>query len=212
MTTIETALDHFNRSGARALSNVELLQLITGNETTGKELHRHINMRTMSSVDGTEISEAITEYAVRAKGAETKRAAAVAAALEFGRRHYEPHQAPTIDCPEAAAKELNFIRDKKQEYFVLITLDGARRLINTRTITIGTLMSSLVHPREVFAPAIEDRAASIIIGHNHPSGMLDVSEQDREVTRRIKQVGDIIGIRLDDHIIVAGRDGYISAM
>ena len=73
-----------------------------------------------------------------------------------------------------------------------------------------TLMSSLVHPREVFALAIEDRAASIIIAHNHPSGMLDISEQDREVTRRIRQAGDIIGIRLDDHIIIAGED-FVSA-
>ena len=71
-------------------------------------------------------------------------------------------------------------------------------------------MSSLVHPREVFALAIEDRAASIIIAHNHPSGMLDISEQDREVTRRIRQAGDIIGIRLDDHIIIAGED-FVSA-
>ena len=88
----------------------------------------------------------------------------------------------------------------------MLTLDGARRLIDKRTITVGTLMSSLVHPREVFAPAIEDRAASIIIGHNHPSGMLDVSEQDREVTRRIREAGNILGIRLDDHIIVAGGE------
>ena len=67
-----------------------------------------------------------------------------------------------------------------------------------------------IHPREVFAPAIEDRAASIIIGHNHPSGMLDISEQDREVTKRIKQAGDLLGIQLDDHIIVAG-DSFVSA-
>ena len=92
----------------------------------------------------------------------------------------------------------------------MLTLDGARRLINCRTITIGTLMSSLVHPREVFAPAIEDRAASIIIGHNHPSGMLDISEQDREVTRRIKLAGDLLGINLDDHLIVA-ESSYVSA-
>ena len=105
---------------------------------------------------------------------------------------------------------MDFIKDKKQEYMVLLTLDGARRLIQIRTITVGTLMSSLIHPREIFAPAIEDRAASIIIAHNHPSGILDVSSHDRDVTRRIRQAGDIIGIRLDDHIIIAG-DEFISA-
>jgi DNA repair protein RadC len=92
----------------------------------------------------------------------------------------------------------------------MLTLDGARRLIKSRTITVGTLMSSLVHPREVFAPAIEDRAASIIIGHNHPSGRLDISEQDREVTKRIKMAGELLGITLDDHIIVTS-DSYVSA-
>lgn len=92
----------------------------------------------------------------------------------------------------------------------MLTLNGARRLINCHTVTIGTLMSSLVHPREVFALAIEDRAASIIIAHNHPSGMLDISEQDRGVTRRIREAGELIGIMLDDHIIVAG-DSFVSA-
>jgi DNA repair protein RadC len=130
--------------------------------------------------------------------------------LEFWRRKFTKQTAPLIDSPEKAADQLDNIRNKKQEHFVLLTLDGARRLINNRIITIGTLMSSLVHPREVFSQAIEDRAASIIIAHNHPSGMLDISEQDREVTRRIKQAGDLIGIRLDDHIIVAGDD-FVSA-
>jgi len=126
--------------------------------------------------------------------------------LEFWRRKLTKQTAPLIDSAEKAAEQFSYIAEKRQEYFSMLTLDGARRLIDKRTITVGTLMSSLVHPREVFAPAIEDRAASIIIGHNHPSGMLDVSEQDREVTRRIREAGNILGIRLDDHIIVAGGE------
>ena len=78
------------------------------------------------------------------------------------------------------------------------------------TVMVGTLMSSLVHPREVFSRAILAGAASIIIAHNHPSGSLSISENDREVTRRIRQAGEILGIRLDDHVIVA--DGsFVSA-
>ena len=138
------------------------------------------------------------------------KASAFFAALEFWNRKFTKNPAPLIDSAEKAAEQLDFIRNKKQEHFVMLTLDGARRLINCRTITIGTLMSSLVHPREVFAPAIEDRAASIIIGHNHPSGSVDISEQDREVTQRIKKAGDLLGIRLDDHLIVA-ENAYISA-
>jgi DNA repair protein RadC len=93
----------------------------------------------------------------------------------------------------------------------MLTLDGARRMINTHTITIGTLTASLVHPREVFAPAMEDRAASIIIAHNHPSGSLVISDKDREVTKRIFEAGELLGITLDDHIVIAGDD-FVSAM
>jgi DNA repair protein RadC len=118
---------------------------------------------------------------------------------------------PLIDTPEKAAEQFNFIRDKKQEHFAMLTLDGARRLIAARVVTIGTLTASIVHPREVFAPAIEDRAASIIIAHNHPSGSLEISRSDREVTGRIREAGELLGIRMDDHIIVTENDFVCAA-
>ena len=98
------------------------------------------------------------------------------------------------------------IRDKKQEHFVCLTLDGANRLIAKRTITIGTLTASLVHPREVFADAITDRAASIIVAHNHPSGNLTPSAADREVTARLHSAGELLGIDVIDHIIVTATE------
>jgi len=119
-----------------------------------------------------------------------------------------------IDSVEKAAAIIETLWDGSkltQEHFWLLALDGARRIAGAFTVTIGTLMASLVHPREVFQRAILAGAASIIIAHNHPSGKLDISENDREVTRRIRQAGDILGIRLDDHIIVAGGD-YTSAL
>lgn len=110
---------------------------------------------------------------------------------------------PIIDSPEKAVEQLKYIRNKKREYFVCLTLDGVNRLIRKRTVSIGTLTSSLVHPREVFIGAIKDHAASIIVAHNHPSGSLEASEADREVTRRLKEAGEILGILLFDHIIIA---------
>ena len=112
---------------------------------------------------------------------------------------------PIIDSPEKAAEQLSDIRDKKQEYFVCLTLDGANRLIAKRTISIGTLTSSLVHPREVFADAITDRAASIIVAHNHPSGSLNPSIADLEVTERLNSAGELLGIKLIDHLIVTPK-------
>ena len=118
-----------------------------------------------------------------------------------------------IDKPELAAELIEHVFDGSnltQEHFWLIALNGARKVSGVFEVTVGTLMSSLVHPREIFNRAILAGAASIIIAHNHPSGSLDISEDDREVTKRIRQAGDILGIRLDDHIIVCEGD-YVSA-
>jgi len=208
----ELPREKLDRKGATALSDTELLQAVIGSggkDNDYKQIAKNLNAAIQKiGADNLTIND------VKAiKGIGPAKATVVFAALEFWRRKYTKQTAPLIDSPETAAKQLDFIRDKKQEHFVLLTLDGARRLIKSRTISIGTLTSSLVHPREVFSPAIEDRAASIIIGHNHPSGMLIISEQDRDVSRCLKQAGELLGIRLDDHIIVAGDgDGFTSAM
>ena len=133
----------------------------------------------------------------------------IMAGFELWRRRFESSEQPVIDSPDRAADQLSDIRDKKQEYFVCLTLDGANRLISKRIITIGTLTSSLVHPREVFAEAISDRAASIIVAHNHPSGNLQSSDADRQVTERLKEAGVLLGINLVDHIIVTSK-GFVS--
>lgn len=98
---------------------------------------------------------------------------------------------------------------KNQEHFMLITLDGASKVIEKRVIFIGTLNQSLVHPREIFRPAILDNAAGIIIAHNHPSGTLEPSHADIQVTTRLKEVAKLIGIELLDHVIIS-KNGYYS--
>ena len=97
----------------------------------------------------------------------------------------------------------------EREHFVAITLDGASRVITTRVISIGTLNQSLVHPREVFRPALLDNAAGIIVAHNHPSGQLEASIEDKRVTKRLKEVGILLGIELLDHVILS-CEGYLS--
>ena len=209
MDIIELPREKLKRKGAAALTDVELLQALIG--SGGKDNDFYQIAKNLNAVILKVGADKLTIDDVKAvKGIGDAKATIVFAALEFWRRRFTKHRAPLIDSPEKAAEQVNFIRDKKQEYFVLLTLDGARRLINCRTITIGTLMTSLVHPREVFSPAIEDRAASIIIAHNHPSGCLDISEQDKDVTKRMRLAGELLGIRLDDHLVVAG-DGFVSA-
>ena len=196
--------------GAAALTDIELLQAVIGSggkDNDYKQIAKNLNAAIIKIG-----ADKLTVGDVKAiKGIGDAKATVVFAALEFWRRKFTKQTAPIIDEPEKAAKQLDNIRGKKQEYFVVLTLDGARRLINNHIVTIGTLMSSLVHPREVFALAIEDRAASIIIAHNHPGGTLDISAKDKDVTHKIRQAGELLGIRLDDHIIVTG-DGFASAM
>lgn len=98
---------------------------------------------------------------------------------------------------------LNFIRNKKQEYFVCLSLDGGNCLISRRTVTIGLLNVSLAHPREVFAGPLKDRAASVIIAHNHPSGVAAPSKEDIKTTQQLVAAGHLLGIPVQDHIIIA---------
>ena len=210
MTYQESPRDKLIKKGAASLTDIELLQVMVG---TGGEDNddRQIakNLNTLIQQIGAEYLTIEDIKTVKRLG--DAKASAILASMEFWRRKLTKQTAPLIDSPESAAEQFDFIKDKRQEHLALLTLDGARRLIQCRTITIGTLTASLVHPREVFSPAIEDRAASIIIGHNHPSGVLDISAQDREVSNSIKKAGELLGIHLDDHLIVS-EAGYVSAI
>jgi DNA repair protein RadC len=98
---------------------------------------------------------------------------------------------------------------KNQEHFILITLDGSSKVIEKRVIFIGTLNQSLVHPREIFRHALLDNAAGIIISHNHPSGTLEASRADIQITDRLKEVSKLMGIELLDHVIIS-KNGFYS--
>jgi DNA repair protein RadC len=186
--------------GAQSLSDYELLMAIIGSgnkqadvskiaRDTLKLMRRHgadVNYDQLSAITGMGVAK-ITE---------------ILAALELSKRYLLKSDQPIIDSPEKAVAQLVDIRDKKQEYFVCLTLDGANRLIAKRIITIGTLTSSLVHPREVFADSLTDRAASIIVAHNHPSGSLTPSDADVQVTERLQEAAKLLGIILADHIII----------
>ena len=190
--------------GVGALSDLELLMAIIGSGVGGHDV-AEISREIKKLLDKYGVDMPRTELE-RVLGLGEAKISEILAAFELARRHLIPADAPIIDSPEKAIEQLTDIRDKKQEYFVCLALDGANRLISKRVVSIGTLTASLVHPREVFADAVTDRAASIIVAHNHPSGGLDPSPADREVTRRLKESGELLGIALSDHIIVTKTD------
>ena len=112
--------------------------------------------------------------------------------------------------PKDVLPVLRRYRNYKQEAFICITLDGAHQVITVRIISIGTINRTLVHPREIFAGAIKDRAAAIILCHNHPSGNTEPSTEDVEITDRIKSASKIMGIEILDHIILGKVPDYYS--
>ena len=195
--------------GAAALSDYELLMAIIGSGSAHADVTKIArDVRKILSEKGSNLTY---EDLLKIKGLGAAKATQLMASFELWRRQFEVSERPIIDSAEKAVELLGDIRSKKQEYFVCLTLDGANRLIAKRVISIGTLTASLVHPREVFAEAITDRAASIVVAHNHPSGNLEPSIADKEVTERLRQAGEILGIEVLDHLIL-GEGGFASVI
>ncbi len=115
---------------------------------------------------------------------------------------------PVLDSPAKSVEHLAGIRKLKQEHFVAIYLNARNQKIHQETLFIGTLSSSLIHPREVFAPAIERRGAAVIVAHNHPSGDPSPSREDKDITQRFRRAGELLGIELVDHIVIAENGFY----
>ncbi len=192
--------------GAAALKEYELLAILLGSGTQGKDVIK-LSKEIVKILDD-DFESLTLNRLVEIHGLGKAKAMQILSAVELSRR-YLIKQNIKITSAEDVHRELMEYATKKQEYFLVITLDGASHIIKKRIISIGTLNQSLVHPREVFADAVSDRAAGIIIAHNHPSGQLEPSIEDKRVTKRLKEVGTIMGIELLDHVILS-REGYLS--
>jgi DNA repair protein RadC len=148
---------------------------------------------------------------VKIKGLGADKAATILAAFELTKRALEVEDSnlPAINSARDAVNHLQELRNAKKEHFVALYLNARNQLIHKETISVGTLNASLVHPREVFKPAIDNLAASLIIAHNHPSGELLASEEDIKVTSRLKQSAELLGLEILDHLILT-KTGYSS--
>jgi DNA repair protein RadC len=128
------------------------------------------------------------------------RAALVAASLEFARRRLRPSRR-RISEPADVLPLVSHWADRPQEHFLVLSLNGAHEVIRLRVISQGILDRTIVHPREVFVAPLTDRAAAIVCAHNHPSGNTDPSPEDRSLTLRLRESGELLGIPLLDHVI-----------
>jgi len=131
------------------------------------------------------------------------------ACFELGRRFINGKKASIYLKPKDIWEDLRDIRDQKKEHFVVFYLDTRNQEIKREIISIGCLNANLVHPREVFEPAVKNLAASVIVAHNHPSGNLEPSQEDIDLTKRLAGAGKLLGIELLDHVIVS-KEGFSS--
>jgi DNA repair protein RadC len=150
------------------------------------------------------------EDLTKIRGSGMGKGALICAAFEFSRRRLCADR-KRITCPSDILPLVSHYADRKQEYFLCASLTGAHEVQEIRVVTMGILNRALVHPREVFSDPIRDRAGAVLALHNHPSGNVEPSPEDREITIRLKNAGETLGIPLLDHIIFSAR-GYYSFM
>ncbi len=189
--------------GPQTLSDEELLSVIIGSGGKDKNVFS-IAKEIKQLIDEGEIDY---EKLVSIPDMGEAKALRMLAVMELCRRNNEKQRIKIKDAEDV----FNLVRDvtdRKKEYFVLLTIDGGMYLIKRRVIFMGTLNYSPVHPREIFATALEDRAAYIIVAHNHPSGDLTPSVEDEKITIKLRDIGKLLGIPLLDHLIISPTGFY----
>ncbi len=196
--------------GVENLRDRELMAILLRTGTKGKDVLKvseeiliKFPKKKLLSLDFKELS--------KIKGIGNGKACLLLAAFELTKRalEVEDNNLPVINSAKDVVAQLQELRTAKKEHFVVLYLNARNQLIHKETISIGTLNASLIHPREVFEPAIKNLAAQIIIAHNHPSGDTEPSEDDLAITKRLVASGKILGIEVADHIIVT-KNGFLS--
>ena len=206
VSDVDMPREKLERLGEEALRNEELLAVLLRTGYEGKNV-----LRVADGILKRHPPEALLEMGLEGltqiKGIGRAKAAGLVAAFELARRALDRGMgiAPALSHPVDVVGIVSDIRSLRKEHFVSVFLNARNQMICRETVSVGTLSASLVHPREVFAPAVGSSAASVILAHNHPSGDVTPSREDIELTRRMVQAGDIMGIEVLDHIIVAAE-------
>ena len=194
------------RKGAAALSDQELLAVLLGKGTRDTDVMA-LAGKLAKVIDKKGLAVAAEDLRAL-DGVGDAKATLLLAALEFARRRIKP-EGTKIETPADLLPHVRHYADRKQEHFLCASINGANEIINIRVISIGLIDRAPVHPREVFADALADRASAVIVAHNHPAGGVDPSPADVEATKQLKAAGAVMGIALLDHIIF-NRSGYFS--
>lgn len=192
--------------GAESLSDLELIMLLVSSGTAERPLNE-VSSELLTLLDKSEEPDYKSICAI--KGLGRAKSSQILAALELGRRRMKKYGiGPSISSPGDIFREVRHYATRDQEQFIVLVLNGAHEVLNVFVATVGLVNKTLVHPREIFSDAIQRRGTAIAIAHNHPSGKLEPSEDDINVTKRILISGDILGIKVLDHIIFSSSSYY----
>lgn len=194
------------QKGVAALSSHELLMVILGRGMKGRDVAAQAS--DILKLIETEKESITLEKLEQIQGIGVAKAGQILAAFELTKRYLIKDDKKIRNTDDILALVAD-LRDKKQEHFITITLTGASTLIEKREVFKGTINFSVVHPREIFADALADRAAGIIFVHNHPADDAQPSEADIKLTKRLCEVANLMGIQVVDHIIIT-KDSYYS--
>jgi DNA repair protein RadC len=199
--------------GAVNLSEVELLSIIISRGTKGLPVHDIAQQLVNQFHSVAEVGRASVEELMRVRGIGKAKACQIVAAFELARRSddtpFVKERADLSDPKEVARRARSCVKDWRKECFLTFYVDARNRHIGEAEVSIGSLDTTLAHPREVFEAAIRGSAAGIIVVHNHPSGDPTPSDDDIRLTRRLTEAGKILGIRLIDHVVIS-RDSLYS--
>ena len=204
---IELPREKLEKYGPTKLSDHELLAVLLGSGIEGVNV-LELSKKIIALINKIGITKITLDDLLEIKGLGPAKALQIIAVLELGKRFNNDKKKEVLS-PDDVWKLCADIRESKKEHFVAFYLNTQNQLIEKQIISIGTLNTSLVHPREVFEPAVALHAASVIVAHNHPSGATDPSDDDRLVTKRLVEAGSLMGIEVLDHIIVT-NDTFLS--
>ncbi len=194
------------RNGITYPTNMELIMVLLGTGIQGMPVDK-LARRVMDTITAAP-REKLLEQLMQLEGIGPSKAVTIAAAIEFGRRQ-NLHTGKQISKPSDLIPFVNHYAMQEQEHFICVTLNGAHEIIKIRTVSVGTINKTMVHPREVFTGAIKDMASAVILCHNHPSGNCIPSSDDIETTHRMVEAGQCLGIHVLDHLILTTR-GFFS--
>ncbi len=211
MKTIKELAEHdrprekVRAKGVASLNDEELVQVILGRGVQGSDVR--VISKEIAEIIQRQKTKLIATDLEAVRGIGPAKAYQLLAAFELARRHLLPDTIKITSAKDALPL-LADIATKQQEHFICISLNGANEVIQKRTVTVGLLDRSQVHPREVFADVIADRAAAVVFAHNHPSGDLRPSEADLKMQDQLVRAAEILGVRVLDHIIVTKKGHY----